>query len=422
MKVVIVHDWLVGGGAERVVLELHRMFPDAPIYTSYCTDEWQEKLDGKVITGYLQKWPFSTLRKFLPLLRQAWFKNLDLTEFDLVISSSGNGEAKFARIGEQKRRWLSKGSAVRGANENRKGDVHDSTVTAARSSQQSNAGQSASGVVSSADEQDGAVRKPVHVCYCHTPPHFYWAKYNEYMKEPGFKPKWLVRLGLKLFINPLRKRDYAAAQRVDIFIANSSHIQKNIKTFYGKDSVVVHPPVNTDRFAMTGERQRKGFITVGRQVPYKRTEIIIQACNELGLSLKVIGRGPEHGKLQDIAGPTVELLVNVTDDALPEHLAAAEAFLFAAEEDFGVAPVEAMATGTPVIAFKSGGALDYVKEGQTGLFFDEQSAESLQAALTKFSKLQFHAEEVAASAAEYSPDAFQKHVSEVIARSGLVLE
>ena len=232
-RVVIVHDWLYGGGAEKVVLELHHLFPDAPIYTSYCTNEWRQKLDGKVVTGYLNNWPFTSLRKFLPVLRQRWFRNLDLSEFDVIISTSGNGEAKF-------------------------------------------------------------VRGKKHICYSHTPTHFYWRHHESYIKNPGFglfNP--IARLGLKLLVSPLRKRDYEAAQKVDFFIANSTHIQADIKTYYDRDSIVIHPPVDTERFTNTKVSERRGFVTVGRLVPMKHVDLIVKACNELGLPLTVVGRGPE---------------------------------------------------------------------------------------------------------------------------------
>ena len=212
LKVCIVHDWLVGGGAERVVLELHRMFPDAPIFTSYCTDDWREKLDGKVITGFLQIWPFSKLRKFLPLLRIWWFTSLNLSDYDLVISSSGNGEAM--------------------------------------------------GVKTSSNQ--------VHICYCHTPTHYYWRHYDQYLKQPGFgvfNP--LARLGLRVMVGPLRKWDLKASKRPDYFIANSNHIKNDIKKYYGRDATVIHPPVDIERFSRVPNSKRRGYITAGRQVPYK---------------------------------------------------------------------------------------------------------------------------------------------------------
>lgn len=354
MKVAIVHDWLYGGGAERVVYELHKMFPDAAIYTSYCSDEWREKLDDKVVTGYLQHTPFRQLRKFLPVLRQRWFARLDLSDFDLVISSSGNGEAKFVRVPNGK-----------------------------------------------------------HVCYCHTPNHFYWRNYGAYLKNPGFRPKWLVRLGLRVLVGVLRKRDFAAAQEVDYFIANSTHIQNDIQTFYERESTVIYPPIRTAVFQQAVRKKtapKPTFVTLGRQVPHKRFDVIVRACTALNLSLTVIGRGPEHERLQELAGPTVTFKTDVTDAQMPGQLAAASAFIFASLEDFGIAPVEAMATGTPVIAYKGGGALDYVVPGKTGDFFDEQTAESLREVLQKFDVGVFDERTIRYHAAKFSEESFRKNM------------
>ncbi len=356
LKVALVHDWLYGGGAEKVVYELHQMFPDAPIYTSYCSDEWRQKLDNKVVTGYLQKWPFSQLRKFLPLLRQHWFRNLDLSGYDLVISSSGNGEAKFVRV-----------------------------------------------------------KKPaVHVCYCHTPTHFYWRHFDTYYKTPSFKPYWLVRLGMKLLVGPLRRSDYEAAQKVDYFIANSTHIKNDIKEFYGRDATVVFPPVNIERFIQKSEATKKGFVTVGRLVPHKHNDIIVQACSELGLDLTIVGRGPDLERLQNLAGPTVTFVTNASDEEVASYLAGAEAFLFASFEDFGITPVEAMAAGTPVIAYKAGGALDYVVPGKTGIFFEEQTVQSLTTALQAFNPKDYSSADIKKAATAFSTEHFRKNLEQAI--------
>ncbi|MBX4188558.1 glycosyltransferase, partial [Candidatus Saccharibacteria bacterium] len=187
MKVAIVHDWFVGGGAERVAYELHKMYPDAPIYTSYCSPQWRQRLSGtKVITSYMQHWPFSKLRKFLPPLRALWFSHLNLQGFDLVISTSG-AEAK-------------------GIN----------------------------------------VKAPsVHVNYCHAPTHYYWSRYEEYMKNPGFGAlDSIARLGLKLLVGPMRRWDKKAAQRPDHMVANSNYIKEQVKKYYGRDASVIHPPVD----------------------------------------------------------------------------------------------------------------------------------------------------------------------------------
>ena len=358
MKVAIVHDWLYGGSAERVVYELHKIFPDADIYTSYCSDEWREKLSGKVKTGYLQRWPFSKLRKFLPVLRMRWFRGLDLSSYDLVISSTGNGEAKHI----------------------------------------------------------SASKNTTHICYCHTPVHYYWRHYDLYLKNPGFgvlDP--IARLGLRLLVSPLRKKDYAAAQNPDYFIANSHHIQKDIKTYYNKYSEVIYPPVDTGRFISTkGPEERSGFIAVGRQVPHKKTDIIVSACSELNLPLKVIGTGPEHSNLKKIAGPSVKFLSNVSDDEMPLHMAGAESLIFASYDDFGITPIEAMACGTPVIAYKAGGALDYVIPGKTGEFYNSQDVESLVEALSQFDSSKYSYGDIKKHSEQFSNGVFDESIVKFI--------
>ena len=362
LKVAIVHDWLYGGGAERVVYELHKMFPDAPIYTSYCSDDWREKLDGKVVTGFLQNWPFSKLRKFLPVLRIWWFSRLNFEGYDLVISSSGNGEAKGITVPEGTK----------------------------------------------------------HVCYCHTPTHFYWRHYDQYVAQPGFgvfDP--LARLGLKLLVGPLRLWDLKAAQRPDYMIANSTQIQADIKEFYGRDSVVIFPPVDIERFASAKASKRQGFVTMGRQVPYKRYDVVVETCAKLGVPLKVVGRGPDHDRLKRLAGPTVEFLTDVTDEQMPAQLAGANAFLYAAHEDFGIAPPEALAAGTPVIAYKAGGALDYVKPGKTGQFFDAQDINALAAVIRTFDPKKYDHLEIATFAKRFSSDKFVHNMEDYLQKTCL---
>lgn len=360
MKVAIVHDWLIGGGAERVVEQLHKLYPEAPIYTSYCSDEWRAKLDGKVVTGFLQHWPFSALRKFVGPLRIWWFGRINFSGYDLVISSAGNGEAK---------------------------DIN--------------------------------VPKGVkHICYCHAPTHFYWRSYQQYLNKPGFgvlNP--VARMGLKLLVGPMRKRDYRAAQKPGCFIANSSFIQKEIEQYYGRESVVINPPVDVERFASQTQNKRLGFITMGRQVAYKRIDLIVDACTKLDLPLTVIGRGPEHDDLVRRAGPTVTFRTDITDEHMPAMLESAEAFIFAAKEDFGIAPVEAMAAGTPVIAYKDGGAQDYVIPGTTGQFFTEQSVSSLCEALSSFDLNDYSSRLIANKAQDFSSKNFAKNVQAFIEKN-----
>lgn len=360
-KVAIVCDWLYGGGAEKVVLELHRLYPDAPIYTSYCSDEWRERLDGKVRTGYLQRWPFARTRKLLPLLRQWWFRWLNLRPYDLVISCTGNGEAKFVRV-------------RRGAR---------------------------------------------HISYCFTPPHFYWHKYDEYIRNPGMGAlDPIARLGLKLLVRPLRARDYRAAQRVDEFISISKHIQTDIQRFYGRPSAIIHPPVDTSRIrpVQPSNKRPAGLRVIywGRHVPYKRIDLVIAACNELALPLTVVGTGPQTASLKHIAGPTVTFAGFVTDDKLPELAQAATVFVFPGEEDFGIAPVEAMAFGLPVLAYGSGGALDYVVPGKTGELFTEQTAASVTQALRAFKPNRYKSAEVTAAASQFGVERFARQIVSIV--------
>lgn len=365
LRVAIVHDWLIGGGAERVVQALHEMFPDAPIYTSYASKEWRERLDEKVVTGFLQHWPFARLRKFIGVLRIWWFSHLDLSDYDVVISSTGNGEAF--------------------------------------------------GIKTAGNTK--------HICYCHTPTHYYWRHYDQYMQRPGFgifDP--LARLGLKILVGPLRRWDWRAAQRVDLFVANSTHIKQDIKRYYGRDAVVVYPPVDIERFARGPAVKREGFVVISRLAPAKRIDVAIEACNRLKLPLTVIGNGSDYPRLAKLAGPTITFLGKATntfvsDAELPAHVKKAEGFLFASFDDFGIVAIEALAAGTPVIAYKAGGALDYVEEGKTGLFFDEQTADSLCSVLQHFDHNAFDPRYITQYAQRFSVETFKqqmtKHITDV---------
>ncbi|OVE78961.1 hypothetical protein BVY00_01515 [bacterium G20] len=363
----LVCDWLLGtGGAERVVLELHKMFPDAPIYTSqydknpkaWFGDKWFE--DADVRTTWMQKLPKGS-KKFLPVLRAWTFSRLSLDDYDLVISSSG-AEAKFIKT------------------------------------------------------------KGTHITYCHAPTHYYWSRYEDYLKHPGFG--WfdpIARLGLKILIGPMRRWDYKAAQRADYFIANSNYTKDQIKKYYGRDAEVIHPPVDIDRFqfprTVLGNRDlRRGFITAGRQTPYKRIDLAVKAATQLNVPLIVIGRGPEHAKLKRLAGRSVTFLTNVSDEEMPEKFAQAEAFIFPGIDDFGIVAVEAMAAGTPVITYKAGGALDYVDK-TTGLLFSEQTTDSLAKAMEEFSKLSFNHSRVAEQAEKFFPSQFRQKIKDFIAQA-----
>lgn len=383
-KIAIVCDWLIGGGAERVVAELHKLYPDAPIYTSYATKRWQEELDGKVITGYLQKWPFSKLRKFIPPLRALWFSRLDLSEYDVVISASG-AEAKFVCTTKKERLWKRYMHlfAEQGAGENRKGIAQKSTV---------------------------------HISYIHAPTHYYWSRYNDYMKNPGFGwLNWLARIGLFILVSPMRRLDYRAAQRPDVLIANSSHIKNEIEKYYARQAKVIFPPVNIARFnAVKKSEVPHHFVCIGRLAPYKRIDLAVKACTKLNLPLMVLGGGPELFRLQQMAGPSVSFMPSPTDDQINNALGSAKAFIFPGLDDFGIAPVEALASGTPVIAYQAGGALDYVKDGQNGIFFDKPTVASLSRAIKKLNSTIYAPNDIKASARRFSEDHFAKSITNAV--------
>lgn len=368
LKIAIVCDWLTGtGGAERVVLEMHRMFPDAPIYTSqydknpkiWYGDKWFT--DADVRTTSLQTLP-KGLKKFLPVLRARAFGKLDLSEYDLVIISS-SAEAKAVKTGPNtKVAW-----------------------------------------------------------YCHAPTHYYWSRYKEYMEDPGMGAfNGLFRLALWLLVDPMRRWDYKAAQKPAFVIANSTHIKSEIKKYYGRDAVVVHPPVDTNRFSKfiksEGEsgRERFGFVIAGRQTPYKRIDLAVDACSRLNLPLTVIGNGPDHSNLTAKAGQSIRFLTNVTDADMSHHFHLAQAFIFPGLDDFGITPVEAMSAGTPVIAYKAGGALDYIKPGKTGEFFEEQTVDSLVSTLKNFKSSKYTSAAIQSKAQEFSANNFHQNLRSAI--------
>ena len=325
------------GGMTRVDLALHKAFPDAPIYTSVYEPDTlaREHFEGLDIrTTWLQKLPkpLRKLQRLFPVLRVKAFRDLDLSEFDIIISSS-SAESKQVR-----------------------------------------------------KTRDGQV----HICYCHTPIRYYWSHYREYKKDPGLgKLNWLARIAMPILVPSLKKADYQAAQAVDVFIANSSEVQKRIKQYYHRSSTVVHPPVSMERFAHVARplAERSYYLAHGRQVPYKRVDLAVQACTALGLPLIVSGNGPEHEALKKMAGPTVEFRAGQTDEQVAELFGGAKAYIFPAEEDFGIVQVESLAAGTPVIAYGRGGTLDIVQDGVSGVLFAEQTVDAIIRAVEQFETL-----------------------------------
>jgi glycosyltransferase involved in cell wall biosynthesis len=350
------------GGAEPLVLELHKLFPDAPIYTSvYDKEKMTSFAECDVRTTYLQK----VLPKFLrykhvlwPVLRAHAFRKLDMSQYDLIISSS-TAESKSVK---------------------KRADA-------------------------------------THICYCNTPTRYYWSHYEEFKNSFNFGPlTFLIRPFIPLFVKLMRRLDLKSVEGVDYFMANSSEVQKRIKKYYGRDSTVVWPAVEVSRFESqsSNSAKRTGFAIWGRHVPYKRFDLAIEACNKLKLPLTVVGTGPETEKLKKLAGPTVTFAGRAPDEELAEIAQSAKAFIFPGEEDFGISPVEALAAGTPVIAYRSGGAKDYVVEGETGHFFGTQSVESLVKALEEFETMKFNTTQIARFADKFSPERFRSEVSSFI--------
>lgn len=361
LKIAIVHDWLTGlGGQEKVLLAWHELFPKAPIYTSVYNRKKMPAAFGQldIRTTWLQRLPFFRFKhQFVAPLRALAFRMLKLKGYDLVLSMS-SAESKFVRV--------------------------DSSKT-------------------------------LHICYCNTPTRYYWSHYDDYKKHPGFgKLDPLIRLLMPFWVRLMRRWDYAAAQKVAVFIGNSKNVSARIKKYYHRDSYSLFPPVETDSFRLDGHN-RNGLLVVGRQIPYKRFDLAVAAANRLDLSLTVIGDGPEHDKLVTTAGKTVKFK-RVNDNELAEAYASAEVLLFPGEEDAGIVPLEAMASGTPVVAFSKGGALESVVDGKTGVLFSEQTVDSLAAAIKKAQAINWNRPAIRAHARAFSKQAYLDNLAKIISR------
>jgi glycosyltransferase involved in cell wall biosynthesis len=250
-------------------------------------------------------------------------------------------------------------------------------------------------IISSSSAEAKQVKKTrddqIHICYCHTPVRYYWSHYDEYRRDPGFgKLNWLIRLAMPWFVPPLKKADYEAAQNVDVFVANSTEVQRRIKKYYGRLSTVIHPPVDVSRFDPARERGNY-YVALGRQVPYKRIDLAVTAATELNIPLRVFGDGSQHDQLVAMAGPTVEFHTDRTGDAsdfaVTDALNNAKGFIFPSEEDFGIVAVEALSAGAPVIALGRGGSRDIVEDGVSGVIFNDQTTEAVVNAI-KFAESQ----------------------------------
>lgn len=357
MKVALVHDFLTQmGGAEKVVEVFHTLFPDAPIYTSAYDPEAMPAYyrTWDIRTSFIQRLPMmrKTHRMAVPLYPMA-FESFDLSGYDLVLSSSSS----FAK-----------------------------------------------GVITQPDT--------LHVCYTHAPMRFAWSTQSYMRNEKAATP---LRALLAPVLHYLRGWDSVASSRVDHYIANSRAVARRIAKFYRRESEVIYPPVETSRFRIAREIGDY-YILVARFAPYKRLDLAIEAFNELGRPLKVVGEGRQRAALEAKAGKNIEFLGRVDDVALPDLLARARAYIMPGEEDFGIAPVEANACGRPVIAYAAGGALDTQIDGVTGVLFEEQSVAGLCDAVRRADTIDIDPEAIRKNAQRYDTCAFQENLLRVVAR------
>lgn len=366
MKVAIIHDWLVNlGGAERVLEEILTMYPEAEVFTivDFLTGSQRDFLAGhKVHTSFIQKLPFarSKYRSYLPFMPYA-IEQFNMSGFDLIISSSHSV---------------------------------------------------AKGVITGPEQK--------HICMCYSPMRYAWDMQEQYLQDAGIS-KGIRGLLIRWILHYVRRWDVRTANGVDEFIAISDFIAQRIWKVYRRESTVIHPPVDTVRFTLQTEKQDY-YLSVSRLVPYKRIDEIVKAFTAMpDKRLVVIGEGPDFKKLKEIAGDNVELLGYQPDRVVEDYLKGAKAFIFAAEDDFGIAPVEALACGTPVIAFGRGGARETVRgfgeaDTPTGIFFSEQKAGSILDAVNVFEEHinEFSAASCRENAMEFAVPVFEERLRMVV--------
>ena len=363
-KIAIVCDFLTTmGGAENVVLAMHELFPEAPIYTAvYNPDKLPAFAKLNIRTSKLQKLPqqIRNYHKLLPTLAVKAMRQLDLSEFDIILTSSY---------------------------------LHGHQVTKSRPDQ-------------------------IIINYCHTPPRYYWSHYDEYRRDPGYgKLNPLVRMLMPLMVPHQRRLDLQAARQVDVFIANSTETQKRIKKYYGRSSTVIHPPVDVHRFTPARERGDH-YVTIGRQLPYKRYDLAVKAATKLGKKLIVFGNGPAHAQLVAAAGPTIEFRTDRFGDAsdaeYEKAITTARGFIYPAEEDFGIVSVEALAAGAPVIGLGKAGTLDIVTSDDVGVLFQHQTVEAVARAIQTAEERTFFPSKLNRTARRFDKSLFATKLHKIV--------
>lgn len=357
MKVALVHDWLpFMGGAENVLINMTEIFPNAPIYTTISNlENLDEKLKhANIITSHLQKNKSIKNHRYLFPFMPTAMEHFNLNNYDIVISSS-----------------TSVGKCV--------------------------------------------ITNPntLHICYCNTPMRYAWEFMHDYI-GPLEGAKSIKEKAKAYFMSLMRMWDYVSSARVDVFVGNSVNVAKRIKKHYRRDEVfVIHPPVRCNLFEPT-EVNEDYFLCVSRLQEYKRIDLAIEACNELKIKLIVIGDGPERVKLEKIAGNTIQFLGRVSNEQIKEYYSKCKAFIFPGEEDYGITPLEAQASGRPVIAYGKGGALETIIPDKTGVFFYEQTTKSLIDAINRFEDIAFDKKVLRNHALEFDESIFKNRLERFV--------
>lgn len=356
MKIALVHDYLVQyGGAERVLEAFTEIFPNASIYTIVHDREAMHGVfsEKRIYTSYLQKFPFASKKhRFFPLLMPLAIEQFDFRDYEIVLSDSSSY---------------------------------------------------AKGIITGPDT--------LHICYMHTPMRYAWDDCQKYTQEFNM-PKIIKRL-VPFAMNYIRLWDRVSVERVDRIVANSNFVSKRIKKYYGKDSIVIHPPVRVENFYIS-DQTKDYYLMVGRLIAYKKHDIAIEAFNKLGLPLKIIGRGPEMKRLQKMAGPNIEFLGRVPDAQLAKYYAECKAFIFPQEEDFGIVAIEAFASGRPLVAFRGGDIMEHLEEGKMGVFFEKQTSEELAKAVQKIQVMDFDSSYIRSKSLNFDSKNFKDNIRKFV--------
>ena len=359
MTKALIHEWFTSyAGSEKCVESFTNIWDDFEVFSliDFLSDEDRKIIlkDKKANTSFIQNMPKAKTkyRNYLPLFPLA-IEQFDLSQYDVVLSSS---------------------HAV------------------------------AKGVLTHSNQ--------LHISYVHTPIRYAWDLYHQYLKESGLDKGFKGALA-KYFLHKIRIWDISTVNRVDHYIANSNYIARRIKKVYGKDSTVIYPPVDVEKFELYEEKEEYYF-TMSRMVPYKKIDLIVETFSNTNKKLIVAGTGPDMQKIKSFAGENVEFVGFISDEEAINYMQRAKCFVFAAEEDFGIVPVEAQACGTPVICLGKGGTKETVVDGVTGVHFEEQNVKSLSKAIEKFETLKFNPQEIREHSLKFSKERFEKEIKEFV--------